>query len=74
MRTISHPQNPFLMLMDLESVVQAMEESDRLQNLNRRICRPLDRALLNMKAKESQAQADLVEEGEDLPDDFGHAH
>ena len=43
------------------------------QNLNRPSCRPLDRALLNAKAKESQVQADLVEEGEDLPDDFGHA-
>lgn len=35
--------DPFAMLMDLQSVVQAMERSDRLARLQSRICRPLDK-------------------------------
>lgn len=76
MRTIAHPQNPFLMLMDLDAVVQAMEQSDPLQNLNKRVCRPLDRALLNMKAKAQQPsdQQDLAQDEADDFDDFGCTH
>lgn len=35
--------NPFALLMHPEAVVQAMERSDRLNCLKRRICRPLDK-------------------------------
>ena len=38
--------DPFAMLMDLQSVVQAMERSDRLARLQSRICRPLDKPIL----------------------------
>lgn len=37
--------DPFAMMMDLQGVVQAMERSDRLARLQRRICRPLDKPL-----------------------------
>ena len=39
--------DPFAMLMDLQGVVQAMERSDRLARLQSRICRPLDKPLVN---------------------------
>jgi hypothetical protein len=35
--------DPFAMLIDPESIVRALEGSQRLERLNRRICRPLDR-------------------------------
>lgn len=36
--------NPFALLTDPESILRAVEGSQRLEGLNRRICRPLDRA------------------------------
>jgi hypothetical protein len=35
--------NPFALMMDPAAVVQAMECSDRLGRLQRRICKPLDK-------------------------------
>ena len=46
------PSNPFALLMDPDSVVQAMECSDRLSRLHRRICRPLDKPLIPRASKE----------------------
>lgn len=40
------PPNPFALLMDPETVVQAMERSERLARLHSRICRPLDKPLI----------------------------
>jgi hypothetical protein len=42
-----HPvANPFVLLMDPESVFRAIEKSERLERLHSRVCRPLDRPLL----------------------------
>lgn len=35
--------NPFGLLTDPQAIIEAMERSPRLESLNRRICRPLDR-------------------------------
>ena len=35
--------NPFALLTDPEAIFRAVEASPRLEGLNRRICRPLDR-------------------------------
>jgi hypothetical protein len=35
--------NPFALMMNPDAVVQAMETSDRLRRLQRRICKPLDK-------------------------------
>ena len=37
---------PFTMLMDPTAVLAAMERSERLKGLQRRVCRPLDRPLI----------------------------
>lgn len=37
--------NPFMLLLHPEMVVAAMEKSERLSQLNRHLCRPLDRVL-----------------------------
>ena len=38
--------NPFVMLTDPETILQAMERSERLNRLSRKVYRPLDRPLI----------------------------
>lgn len=52
MLPIQTPSNPFELLMNPDAVVQAMERSDRLSRLKRRVCRPLDKPLIPRTAKE----------------------
>ena len=40
MRSTQLQLNPFTMMMDPETILQAVERSDRLNRLQRRICRP----------------------------------
>ncbi len=48
-----HPaSNPFALMMHPESVLKAMELSDRLARLQRRVCRPLDKPLIARKGTE----------------------
>jgi hypothetical protein len=44
MQSASTAANPFALLTNPESIFQAVEASQRLDALNRRVCRPLDRA------------------------------
>lgn len=41
-----HRANPFALMMNPQDVLRAVEHSDRLQRLQRRICRPLDKPLI----------------------------
>ena len=43
MQKISLHANPFALMMDPEAVLAAMERSERLNHLQSRVCRPLDR-------------------------------
>lgn len=38
--------NPFALLLNPETVVHAVEKSERLRRLQSRVCRPLDRPLI----------------------------
>lgn len=38
--------NPFALMMDPQAVVEAMERSERLNRLQSRVCRPLDKPLI----------------------------
>ena len=38
--------NPFALIMDPQAVFEAMERSERLNRLQSRICRPLDKPLI----------------------------
>jgi len=49
--------NPFAMMTHPQAVVAAMEASERLRALRRRVCRPLDRVGLG----EGPAAADAAE-------------
>ncbi len=61
--------NPFTMMTDPEAILQAMERSDRLNRLQRRVCRPLDRPLIpKVKAAELAAydrEIDLLADEDD---------
>jgi len=37
-------RNPFMLMLNPEVVLAAVENSERLSQLNRHLCRPLDRA------------------------------
>jgi hypothetical protein len=54
--------NPFTMMTDPEVIIQAMERSERLNGLERHICRPLDRPLIPKKG----AAADLSAFDQDI--------
>ena len=43
MQNTSLHSNPFALMMDPEAVLAAMERSERLNHLQSRVCRPLDR-------------------------------
>ena len=38
--------NPFVLLMNPQEVIRAVENSDRLRRLRRHVCRPLDRPVV----------------------------
>lgn len=44
--------NPFALMMNPDAVLRAMESSDRLQRLQRRVCRPLDKPLIPRVGRE----------------------
>jgi hypothetical protein len=44
MQTASTVANPFALLTDPESIFRAVEAAQHRDALNRRVCRPLDRA------------------------------
>ena len=44
MHAVPQIANPFALLTDPEAIFRAVEASQRLEGLNRRVCRPLDRA------------------------------
>jgi hypothetical protein len=45
--------NPFALMMDPQAVVEAMERSERLNRLQSRICRPLDKPLIPLVSDEA---------------------
>lgn len=46
MNTPSSRINPFVLMLDPEAVISAMETSRNLRGLRQRICRPLDKPLI----------------------------
>lgn len=42
----SQARNPFMLMIEPEVVLAAIENSERLGRLNRHLCRPLDRQVL----------------------------
>lgn len=56
--------NPFAFMMDPEAVLRAVAQSQRLPNLRRRVCRPLDKPLPGQPGEEV-SNDDRAAEGSD---------
>lgn len=71
--TPSTSPNPFAMMTNPEVILQAVERSERLNRLQRRVCRPLDKPLIPKVGasglddfdREIDLAADDVESAED---------
>lgn len=46
MNAQQHVSHPFALMINARDVLEAVECSERLQHLQRRICRPLDKPLI----------------------------
>jgi hypothetical protein len=46
--------NPFALMMDPQAVFEAMERSERLNRLQSRVCRPLDKPLIPMVGSDAE--------------------
>ncbi len=51
-------RNPFMLMLNPEGVIAAMEASERLKQLNRRECRPLDRVTATQEDDEAAGPSD----------------
>lgn len=69
--TRSPVANPFGLMMNPQSILEAVERSERLSGLQRRICRPLDKPIIP-RLGTAEADAALEEAFDDeVPEDFG---
>ncbi len=48
MQSLHLSANPFALLLDPQAVIAQIEASQRLERLDRRVCRPLDKPLLGI--------------------------
>lgn len=56
----AHIRNPFMLLLNPEGVIAAMEASERLKQLNRHECRPLDRVVPTADEESSPESQELL--------------
>jgi hypothetical protein len=62
----SQVRNPFMLMVQPEVVLAAIENSERLGQLNRHLCRPLDRQQLTTSPGHPDAADTLVDEGDEV--------
>ena len=64
-------RNPFMLMLNPEIVLAAIEKSERLGQLNRRLCRPLDKPAPAGAARtataEAAAEVDQADDGDSDP-------
>jgi hypothetical protein len=68
---MAHPspeRNPFMLMINPEVVFAAVEKSERLSQLNRHLCRPLDRHIVTTAGKPAE-QVDVGDEEIDEDND-----
>ncbi len=65
MQPLRRNTNPFALMIDPQAVLAQIENSERLERLQRRVCRPLDKPLLGVVADDDgwsgPAEADSAE-------------
>ena len=52
MQALPRDINPFALLLDPQAVLARIEQSERLERLHRRVCRPLDKPVLGALAED----------------------
>ncbi len=84
MQTLPRHVNPFALMIDPQAVLAQIECSERLERLQRRVCRPLDKPLLGGAAEVGDDSIECsAQDGDDgaadgstgdgVPDVLGHA-
>lgn len=68
MSTTATRLNPFVLMLDPEAVISAMETSTHLRSLRGRICRPLDKPLIPKIFDTAARDFDARIEAEDFID------
>lgn len=61
----SQVRNPFMLMVQPEVVLAAIENSERLGRLNRHLCRPLDRQQLTTSPGRQDVADAAADEGDD---------
>jgi hypothetical protein len=56
-------RNPFMLLVQPEAVLAVIQKSERLERLNRHLCRPLDRPTPTSVRQPGDAEIDADEAG-----------
>jgi len=62
----SQVRNPFMLMVQPEVVLAAIENSERLGRLNRHLCRPLDRQQLTTTPGGHDTTEAVADEGDDI--------
>lgn len=60
-----HASHPFAMMVNAGDILKAVECSERLQHLQRRVCRPLDKPLIPRALSELDLYDRSIEAGLD---------
>ena len=58
MQPLRRNMNPFALMIDPQAVLAQIENSERLERLQRRVCRPLDKPLLGVVGDGSEDGAE----------------
>ena len=58
MQALPRDTNPFALLLDPQAVLAQIEHSERLERLQRRVCRPLDKPMLGALAEDGDEATD----------------
>ncbi len=72
MQTLPSAINPFALLLNPQAVIAQIEGSERLERLHRRVCRPLDKPMLDGAAA-GESSGDSAGDSDDaatVTDDF----
>ncbi len=77
MQSAPSPANPFALMIDPQAIFDQIERSERLERLQRRVCRPLDKPLVPLEAGAAPEASEEATDDATLdsgdPDDAGSA-
>lgn len=69
MQPLRRNLNPFALMIDPQAVLAQIENSERLERLQRRVCRPLDKPLLGVVGDGEDGAEGAAAQRADLPGD-----